>query len=80
MSNVDLALQLHYSLFKSTKGYLLKPQEMRKATEPGAMSGAQDVPEESIDDYWPPPRERLHRATIELLSLHNCPKVCEATV
>jgi len=74
MSNIDLALQLHYSLFRGSEGYLLKPQEMRKATEPSAVSGAQDAPDENIDDYWPPPRERLHRATIEVLSLHQLPK------
>jgi hypothetical protein len=27
------------------------------------------------DFFWPPPRERLHRTSIELLSLHNLPKV-----
>ena len=26
------------------------------------------------DNWWPPPRERLARTTIEFLSLHNCPK------
>jgi hypothetical protein len=28
------------------------------------------------DVFWPPPRDRLHRASIEVLSLHNLPKVC----
>ena len=27
------------------------------------------------DDYWPPPRDSLDRISIELLSLHNVPKV-----
>jgi hypothetical protein len=27
------------------------------------------------DLYWPPPRERLARTTIEIFSLHNLPKV-----
>ena len=26
------------------------------------------------DDYWPPPRDRMHRCTIRLLSVHNLPK------
>ena len=29
------------------------------------------------DDYWPPPREALHRTTIETISLHNLPKRTE---
>jgi len=29
------------------------------------------------DDFWPPPRERLHRTTCEILSLHNIPKLNE---
>eukprot|EP00966_Prymnesium_polylepis_P145606 3363273-Prymnesium_polylepis.1 len=27
------------------------------------------------DVYWPPARETLHRTTLEILTLHNCPKV-----
>ena len=36
-----------------------------------------DDREEAIDNdlFWPPPREWLHRTTIEVLSLHNLPKV-----
>jgi len=30
--------------------------------------------EPNRDDYWPPPREMICRTTINLLSLHNCPK------
>jgi len=26
------------------------------------------------DDYWPPPREMLHKASVEIISLHNLPK------
>jgi hypothetical protein len=32
--------------------------------------------EEDDNDYWPPTREWLHRATVEILSLHGLPKVC----
>jgi hypothetical protein len=62
MSNNDLAVQLHFSLFNDSGGYLLKPVEMwqshRDATD------------------WPPWREQLHCAAIKILSLHNYPKVC----
>ena len=27
------------------------------------------------DDFWPPPRDALHRTTIDVLSLHHLPKV-----
>jgi len=30
--------------------------------------------EEDDNDYWPPTREWLHRATVEILSLHGLPK------
>jgi len=29
---------------------------------------------DSVDDFWPPPRQRLERVTLEIVSLHNCPK------
>ena len=61
MSNNDLAVQMHFSLFKDSGGYVLKPAEMwhsRDASE------------------WPPWREQLHCAVITLISIHNLPKVC----
>ena len=69
MSNNDLATQLHFALFNGSGGYVLKPPEMRTggASTAEAAGGA--------DEYWPPPRAELHRTTIEILSLHNLPKV-----
>jgi len=29
------------------------------------------------DEYWPPPREKIHTTTLHILSLHNCPKRSE---
>jgi len=58
VSPCDLPVQLHHALFSHTGGYVLKPQEMR-STEPS---------------YWPPARDKLHRVSIEALSLHNLPK------
>ena len=77
---VDLAVQLHFALFDGSGGYVLKPPEMRSrfpweekdSTTP--RLGAED------DVYWPPPRPRLHRVTVDILSLHNLPKVRTASV
>jgi len=66
MSNNDLPVQLHFALFNGTGGYVLKPEEMLRTR-----------PKDENDDekaLWPPPREELHRTTLELLSLHNLPK------
>lgn len=104
-SNNDLAVQLHFALFKGSKGYILKPPEMRPAmdedysAEEAAFAAACEMstgPSErgsgdvassrgstrrsSLADndlYWPPPRERLARTTIEIFSLHNLPKRTE---
>ena len=73
MSNNDLAVQMHFSLFKDSAGYTLKPPEMRATHHAIRDVKVEDGLDE--DDYWPPPRERLHRTTIDLLSLHNLPKV-----
>ncbi|KAL1499340.1 hypothetical protein AB1Y20_011547 [Prymnesium parvum] len=66
MSNNDLPVQLHFALFNGTGGYVLKPEEMLRTR-----------PKDENDDekaLWPPPREELHRTTLELLSLHILPK------
>eukprot|EP00966_Prymnesium_polylepis_P302248 6983226-Prymnesium_polylepis.1 len=31
--------------------------------------------EREVESFWPPWRQSLYRATIECLSLHNCPSV-----
>eukprot|EP00966_Prymnesium_polylepis_P274747 6347932-Prymnesium_polylepis.1 len=36
---------------------------------------AEEVAQQEVDTFWPPPRHALQRTTIEFLSLHNCPKV-----
>jgi len=84
MSNVDLAVQLHFALFNVSRGYSLKPLEMRAVPARNAtVSGGSSTAEHSFDhsgmclhddDYWPPPRERMHRCTLKIFSLHNLPK------
>ena len=66
-SKPDLAVQLHFALFKDRAGYVLKPPEMRPASD--------EQDESTATCFWPPPRESLHRATLHVLSLHNLPKV-----
>jgi len=84
MSNNDLPLQLHYALFKGSRGFVLKPSEMTsqgKATdvEPGQSCTHEDVKPtteselQDVDGYWPPPRKQLQCVTINLFSLHNLP-------
>jgi|EP00966_Prymnesium_polylepis_P090051 hypothetical protein len=86
MSNNDLPLQLHYALFKGSRGFVLKPSEMTsqgKATdvEPGQSCTHEDVKPtteselQDVDGYWPPPRKQLQCVTINLFSLHNLPTV-----
>ena len=49
--------------------------------EARASAAAEDPPTSGagIDSdgslYWPPPRPELHRASLQLMSLHNLPKV-----
>ena len=77
MSSVDLAVQLHFALFNGSGGFVLKPLGMR-STQPHTGSDAderQSIRVANPDVYWPPPRNRLHRTTVDLFSLHNCPKV-----
>ena len=89
MSNNDLPVQLHFALFNGSSGYVLKPPEMRStpsvagsapSVEGSAVASSGQSSLEGIDDesYWPPPREVLHRTTIEILSLHHLPKVCSS--
>jgi len=58
-------LQLHFALFGGGAGFVLKPSEMCTS-----LTEALD----SKNDFWPPPRDSLHRATIQVISLHNLPK------
>jgi len=57
---------------------VLKPLEMRDVG--GEAESVVDAGARAYDDeaFWPPPRERLQRVTLEVLSLHNCPKRGEA--
>ena len=72
-SYVDVALQLHYAMFKGSGGFVLKPREMREMEQPESDEIAEGL---LLDDVlWPPPRQELHRISIEILSLHNLPKV-----
>jgi len=68
MCQNDLPVQLHHALFYGSGGYVLKPQEM--------LTHTMASPAESMDmqSYWPQLRERYHRTTVEVLSLHNLPK------
>ena len=88
MSNVDLSVQLHFALFKGSRGgFVLKPSEMRKppdAADPAADQDGRAVissptavgerPPVVEADFWPPPRTTLFCTTIDILSLHNLPK------
>ena len=130
VTDPDLAVQLHFALFKGTGGYLLKPADMTRHQaddDPATLSHAtsacgsdpplqtavqrrssqedssrkedgkicrnsdqkedgknrrksdKDSKVDNEDDvqeaYWPPSRERLHRASLEIISLHQLPKV-----
>ena len=92
-SNCDLSLHLHFALFNGSKGYVIKPSEMRRTASNGTFRHqasessasvdkkleAADEQEDS-DNYWPPPREDLHHAVIRFQSLHNLPKVCKSSI
>lgn len=76
MSNNDVALQLHFALFKGSRGYVLKPPEMcARAFEDHQVAEEED----SEMMFWPTAREMLHRTTIQLHSLHHLPKVTVTT-
>eukprot|EP00966_Prymnesium_polylepis_P217614 5036500-Prymnesium_polylepis.1 len=83
MSNPDLAVQLHFALFNGVAEFVLKPDKMRNPswTSGGQMMDSNDKGKLAssdnstpADDYWPPPREYLQRASIEIISLHNLTK------
>eukprot|EP00966_Prymnesium_polylepis_P056297 1302441-Prymnesium_polylepis.2 len=68
MSNPDLAVQLHFALFNGSGGFVLKPPEMLAVDADDSADGDDKA-------FWPPPRERLHRMTMKVVSLHELPKV-----
>jgi len=68
MSNNDIPVHLHFALFHGSGGYVLKPPAMRGIVAEDSWTK---------DDFWPPIRDRLHRAQIDVLSLHNLPKRSE---
>ena len=108
-SENDMALTLHFALFKGSDGYVLKPADMysrilgdsQRSDRPGcegfsgggdersssteptdstasiAFSARNQHTAEAKEVYWPPPRERIHRTTLCIISLHNLPKRCE---
>lgn len=76
-SKADLATQLHFALFDGGGGYVLKPSEMRADPVEVEHSQVEQGQDPTTDDFWPPLRMKLHRATIEILSLHSCPKYRE---
>jgi hypothetical protein len=77
MSNNDLAVNLHFALFNTSAGYLLKPPGMCASNvDADSPTGTRDLD----DSYWPPARDVLQRTVIEIISLHSCPKVCGASV
>lgn len=80
MSNVDVPLQLHFALFSSSSGgFVLKPPEMRIIT-PIELDGiGQDGSHDQLHLQWPPSRSHLFCATINILSLHQLPKVMLST-
>lgn len=75
MCEVDLPVQLHFALFHGSGGYVLKPAEMTSSLD--ARLSHRSAGAAADDDYWPPIRHALHRATVQLLSLHNLPKRSE---
>jgi len=73
-SDVDIAVQLHFALFRGSKGFVLKPLEMREVADEAESVGDVGAQAHDSDAFWPPPRELLQRVTLEVLSLHNLPK------
>jgi len=71
MSHNDFAMQLHFALFNGSRGYLIKPPEMRGIATTTVQNRQEDT---SRDAYWPPPLETCHCVTIETFTLHNLPK------
>eukprot|EP00966_Prymnesium_polylepis_P004145 94931-Prymnesium_polylepis.1 len=58
-----------------------RPQDNKSSCHvSGQKERASDVtaaylPDEKAAAYWPPPRDKLHAVTLEIISLHNLPKV-----
>ena len=48
-----------------------RPQKERT----GSFSNRDTTTGNKEEDYWPPPCPSLHRTTLDVLSLHNCPQV-----
>eukprot|EP00966_Prymnesium_polylepis_P244207 5647632-Prymnesium_polylepis.3 len=74
---LDLPAHLHFALFAGSDGFVLKPPEMLAARR-DPSGGSFDEPASEIDpdnNYWPPAREHLICTSLDLLSLHNLPKV-----
>jgi len=46
-------------------------------TRPSELTRVSSVLVDNDDMYWPPPRDRLYHTAIELISLHNSPKLGE---
>jgi len=86
-SEVDLAVSLHFALFKGSAGYILKPAEMLVSPSEVAASHSESPggsnkdhkgglqASTANDAYWPPWREEIHRTSVKFISLHNLPKV-----
>jgi len=79
MSNCDLPLHLHFALFNGSGGFVLKPAEMvttgdDDAEHQSALS-VLSSPTRKEALCWPRPRKRLHRTSIDVISLHYLPKV-----
>eukprot|EP00966_Prymnesium_polylepis_P292355 6751890-Prymnesium_polylepis.1 len=89
MSNVDIALHLHFALFAGSAGFVLKPSAMNAVmpseADAAAVGSNGALPQSSHsrnstsfldkEAYWPPAREALQLTTIEVLSLFSMPKV-----
>jgi len=81
---IDLAVQLHFALFKGSGGYTLKPFAMRKPLQQALQARRRseayyDDNDEGRaqyddDDFWPPARQILRCVSIRALSLHQLPK------
>jgi len=84
LGTTDLATSLHHALFHGgTGGFVLKPAEMRDAVASGAVTGSHICSSTSraADDRakcWPPPRDKLYLATVDLISLVHLPKRSES--
>jgi len=83
MSNTDLAVQLHFALFRGSNGFVLKPLAMREnlaapneaqVRDSFVLGSGQRQAGQLTDYFWPSPCDILHRTNIRVVSLHNLPK------